>query len=114
MSTILTSKQLSIALKVRVLGCYVFSVFSYGSEAWTLTKPMEEKINAFEMWCLRRMGGVSWKDRKTNDEILLNDENRKKPFENHKTTKTSILWTCEKAERVPQNGNGGQDGGEET
>ena len=70
MSTILTSKQLSIALKVRVLGCYVFSVFSYGSEAWTLTKTMEEKINAFEMWCLRRMGGVSWKDRKTNDEVL--------------------------------------------
>merc|ERR1712112_148603 len=70
MSTILTSKQLSIALKVRVLGCYVFSVFSYGSEAWTLTKTMEEKINAFEMWCLRRMGGVSWKDRKTNEEAL--------------------------------------------
>ena len=70
MSTILTSKQLSIALKVRVLGCYVFSVFSYGSEAWTLTKTMEEKISSFEMWCLRRMGGVSWKDRKTNEEVL--------------------------------------------
>ena len=63
MSTILTSKQLSIALKVRVLGCYVFSVFSYGSEAWTLTKPMEEKINAFEMWCLRRMGPRACKER---------------------------------------------------
>ena len=48
MSTILTSKELSIALKVRVLGCYVFSVFSYGSEAWTLTKTMEEKISSFE------------------------------------------------------------------
>ena len=71
MSTILTSKQLSIALKLRVLGCYVFSVFSYGSEAWTLTKPMEDKINAFEMWCLRRMGGVCWKDRKTNEQVLV-------------------------------------------
>ena len=70
MSTILTSRHLSIALKVRVLGCYVFSVFSYGSEAWTLTKTMEEKIDAFEMWCLRRMGGVSWKEKKTNEEVL--------------------------------------------
>ena len=49
MSTILTSKQLSITLKVRILECYVFSVFTYGSEACTLTKTMEEKINAFEI-----------------------------------------------------------------
>ena len=72
MSTILTSKQLSIALKVRVLGCYVFSVFSYGSEAWTLTKTMEEKISSFEMWCLRRMGGVSWKGRKKQTKKFCN------------------------------------------
>ena len=50
---------------------YVFSAFRYGSEAWTITKTMEDKINAFEMWCLRRMGRVSWKDRKTNAEVLV-------------------------------------------
>ena len=70
LSTILTSKQLRIPLKIRVLGCYVFSVFGYGSEAWTLTKAMEDKIEAFEMWCLRRMGRISWKDKKTNADVL--------------------------------------------
>ena len=70
LSTILTSKQLSIPLKIRVLTCYVFSVFGYGAEAWTLTKAMEEKIDAFEMWCLRKMGGISYKDRVTNEDVL--------------------------------------------
>ena len=70
LTSILTSKQLSIPLKLRVLSCYVFSVFGYGSEAWTLTKVMEDKINAFEMWCFRKMGAVSYKDRVTNDDVL--------------------------------------------
>ena len=70
LSTILSSKQLSTPLKIRVLTCYVFSGFGYGAEAWTLTKSMEDKIDAFEMWCLRKMGGISYKDRVTNDEVL--------------------------------------------
>ena len=70
LSTILTSKHLSIPLKIRVLTCYVFSVFGYGAEAWTLTKVLEKKIDAFEMWCLRKMGGISYKDRVTNEEVL--------------------------------------------
>ena len=47
MSIILISKHLRIALKVRFLKCYNFSVFIYGSKAWTLTTPMENKIDAF-------------------------------------------------------------------
>ena len=70
LSTILSSKQLSTPLKIRVLTCYVFSVFGYGAEAWTLTKNMEDKIEALEMWCLRRMSGISYKDRITNEEVL--------------------------------------------
>ena len=70
LSNILTSKQLSIPLKLRVLSCYVFSVFGYGSEAWTLTNAMEDKIEAFEMWCLRKMGAISYKDRVTNEDVL--------------------------------------------
>ena len=42
------------------------------------------------------------------------DENTKKPFENHKTTETSVFWTCEKAKRVPQDDTWGKDGGKET
>ena len=70
MNSILTSKQLKMPLKLRVLNCYIMSIFTYGCEAWTLTEVLENKIDAFEMWCYRRIGRISWKDRITNDEVL--------------------------------------------
>src|SRR5579871_1765085 len=44
----------------------------YGSETWTMNKEMENRIDAFEMWIYRRIGRISWKDKKTNKEVLEN------------------------------------------
>ena len=52
-----------------MLKCYIFSIFMYGSETWTITKALENERNAFEMCCLRRMGKISWKELKTNKEV---------------------------------------------
>ena len=70
MSKILTSKRLKLKTKLKILNCYIFSIFTYGSEAWTLSKVLEDKIEATEMWCLRRMSNVLWRDRITNEEVL--------------------------------------------
>jgi len=56
--------------KKRILNCYVFSVLNYGCESWTWNKAMCRKVNAFEMWCYRRMLKISYKDRVTNTEVL--------------------------------------------
>ena len=69
MKKLLTSKQLPLNLRKKMLNCYIYSIFMYGSETWTLTKTLENKINALEMWCLR-MGRISWKDQKSNKEVL--------------------------------------------
>ena len=53
MKSILTSKQITNKLKMRIVRCYVYSILLYGSESWTLNKKMEDKINAFEMWLYR-------------------------------------------------------------
>ena len=63
MAKILTSRSLNIPTKLKILKCYVFSIFTYGAEAWTLTKVLEGTIEAFEMWCLWRIGKISWKDK---------------------------------------------------
>jgi hypothetical protein len=55
---------------MRIVKCYVYSVLLYGSESWTLTKMTEDKINAFEMWVYRRIGNISWKEKKTNKAVL--------------------------------------------
>ena len=70
MTKLLTTKRLKLETKVRILKCYVFSISTYGSEAWTLTKALEKRVEAFEMWCLRRIGNISWRDKIKNETVL--------------------------------------------
>ena len=69
MKSLLTSKKVSLNLRKKILNCYIYSILMYGSETWTLTKALEKKINALEMWCLRRMGRISWKEFKSNEDV---------------------------------------------
>lgn len=48
----------------------VFSIFLYGSESWTITSADRHRIDAFEMWCWRRMLRIPWTARRTNQSIL--------------------------------------------
>lgn len=70
MKKILCSKDLTLALKIRLTKCYVHSVLYYGVELWTLKQEAINRLNAFEMWTYRRMLRVSWVDRVTNTEVL--------------------------------------------
>ena len=70
LKTILCSRDLTMELRVRTLRCYVFSILYYGLESWTLKQEHINKLQAFEMWCYRRMLRISWMERKTNIEIL--------------------------------------------
>ena len=70
MAKLLTSRRLNINTKLNILKCYVFSIFMYGAETWTLTKVLESRIEAFEMWCFRRIGRISWRDKISNDDVL--------------------------------------------
>ena len=70
METIWKSKGITTSLKVRLLRATSFAIASYGSESWATTKNDEKRIDAFEMWAYRRVLRVSWRERKTNQEIL--------------------------------------------
>ena len=70
MYKVLTSRHISLELRHRLLVCYVFSVILYGCETWTLTKPLMDRIEACEMWFMRKMGNISYKQRITNEEVL--------------------------------------------
>ena len=82
---ILTSRNISIELRSRIAKCYIWSTLLYGAETWTLTKVTSDKLQAFEMWLYRRMLRISWREHKTNGEVL------------HKMkTKRSLLNTIKK------------------
>ena len=56
--------------KIRILKTYIWSILLYGCECWTINKVMERKLEAAEMWFIRRMLRVSWTDKKTNEAVL--------------------------------------------
>ena len=61
--------NLNMKLKIRLLQCYIFSIVSYASETWTFNKNIRRRINAFEMWCYRRILKISWTDKIKNEEV---------------------------------------------
>ena len=91
MYTLFTSRQISIKLRLRLLECYIFSVLLYGSETWTITKTLETKIEACEMWFIRRMGKISWKQKMTNEDVLTLMQTKRKILETIKQKKMSFF-----------------------
>ena len=57
-------------LRYRILNCYVIPILMYGCENWILMKSDIKKLEAAEMWFLRRMQKISWKEKKSNQEIV--------------------------------------------
>jgi exonuclease III len=77
MSPVLKNRTISIDTKTRVLKCYVWSILLYGSECWTISKEMEKRLEATEMWFLRRMLNVPWTARETNESILKRTKSKR-------------------------------------
>ena len=62
-------RDITIELKKRLLNCYVKSVVAYGSEAWTYTKEIKNRLNALQLWCYRRMLRIKYTDHVTNRRV---------------------------------------------
>ncbi|GFO05642.1 RNA-directed DNA polymerase from mobile element jockey [Plakobranchus ocellatus] len=77
MKTILTNKHISIEMRRRALQCYIEPVLMYGCEAWTISKQIQNKLEATEMWFLRRMLRIPWTAKKTNERVL-NEANKRR------------------------------------
>lgn len=70
MRELLSNSHLNLDIRLRMMECYVWSVFRYGSEMWTMRKDDKKKIHAFEQWCYRRMLNISWTQKKTNEWVI--------------------------------------------
>ena len=66
----LKSKDITLLTKVHLVKAMVFSVVMYGCESWTVKKAERRRIDAFELWCWRRLLRVSWTARRSNQSIL--------------------------------------------
>ena len=70
LDSILKNRIITLSTKVRLVKAMVFSVVVYGSKSWTIKKAECQRINAFELWCWRRLLRVPWTARISNQSIL--------------------------------------------
>jgi hypothetical protein len=64
------NRHIGKGVKIKLMKTLIWPIFMYGSEGWTIKKSDENRISAFEMWCWRRLIGVSWRDHRTNESVL--------------------------------------------
>ena len=67
---ILKSRDITLPIKVHLIKAMVFPVVIYGCESWTIEKADHRRIDAFELWCWRRLFRVPWTARRSNQSIL--------------------------------------------
>ena len=70
LDSILKSRDITLPTKVRVVKAMVFPVVMYGWESWTVKKAEHRRIDAFELWCWRRLLRVCWTARRSSQSIL--------------------------------------------
>ena len=70
LDNILKNRDITLPTKVRLVKAMVFPVIMYGCESWTVKKAERRKIDAFELWCWRRLLRVPWTARRSNQSIM--------------------------------------------
>ena len=70
LDSMLKSRDITLPTKVRLVKAMVFPVVMYGCESWTVKKAESRRIDAFELWCWRRLLRVPWTARRSNQSIL--------------------------------------------
>ena len=70
LDSILKSRDITLPTKVHLVKAMVFQVVMYGCESWTVKKAECQRIDAFELWCWRRLLRVPWTERRSNQSIL--------------------------------------------
>ena len=70
LNSILKSRDITLSTKVRLVEAMVFPVVMYGCDSWTIKKAEHWRIDAFELWCWRRLLRVPWTARRSNQSVL--------------------------------------------
>ena len=70
LDSIFKSRDITLSTKVRLVKAMVFPVVMYGYKSWTVKKAEHQRIDAFELWCWRRLLRVPWTTRRSNQPIL--------------------------------------------
>ena len=89
-SSILKRRDITLPAKICLVKALVFPIVMYGCESWTVKKAERRRINAFELWCWRRLLRVPWTARRSN-KFILKEINPRISLEGDAKAETAIL-----------------------
>ena len=92
LESIFKSRDISLPTKVFLVKAMVFPVVMYGCESWSVKKAEHQRIDAFEVWCWRRLLRVPWTASRSSQSILKGDQSRVFIGRTDAEAKTLILW----------------------
>ena len=92
LDSIFKSRDISLPTKVGLVKAMVFPVVMYGCESWTVKKSERRRIDAFVLWCWRRLLRVPWTARRSNQSILKEIQSWVFIGRNDAKAETPILW----------------------
>ena len=92
LDSIFKSRDITLPTKVRLVKAMVFPVVVHGCESWTVKKAERLKIDAFELWCWRRLLRVPWTARRSNQSILKEISPGDFFGRNDAKAETPVLW----------------------
>ena len=91
LDSMLKSRDITLPTKVHLVKAMLFPVIMYGCESWTVKKAERRRIDAFEVWCWRRLLRVPWAARRSNQSILK-EISPGCSLETDAKAETPILW----------------------
>ena len=91
LDSVLKSRDITLVTKVCLVKAVVFPVVMYGCESWTIKKAERQRIEAFELWCWRRLLRVPWTAGRSNQSILK-EISPGCSLEGHAKAETPTLW----------------------
>ena len=92
LDSIFKSRDITLPTKLHLVKAMVFPVVMYGCESWTVKKAECLRIDAFELWCWRRLLRVPWTARRSNQSILKEDQPWVFFGRNDPKAETPVLW----------------------
>ena len=92
LESIFKSRDITLPTKVRLVKAMVFPVVVYGCESWTIKKAECQRIDAFELWCWRRLLRVPWTARRSNQYILKGNQSWIFTGKTDAEAETPIIW----------------------
>ena len=70
LDSVLKNRDITLPTKICLVKAMVFPIVTYGCESWTIKKAEQQRIDAFELWCWRRLLRVSWTAKRSNQSVL--------------------------------------------